>query len=120
MILIIDDEPDLVAFLGTFLEDHGYEVRAATDPDEGLALLRSQRPDLLLLDLEMPGKTGIKVYVELCREGELRDLPVIFITGLGQFDLFDEACRPLPPPKAVLDKPIDRAALLAAVRRVVG
>ena len=119
-ILIVDDEPDVRAFLAAFLEDHGYVVCTAADPAQGLALLRDRGADLLLLDLQMPGSSGLGLYVAIREADDWRRLPVIIVTGLSSFDLFDARCRPLPPPAAILEKPIDRAALLDAVRRVLG
>ncbi len=57
-ILVIDDEPDIVDFLTTLFEDHGFETRSAHNGTEGLARAREQVPDLITLDVTMPGKSG--------------------------------------------------------------
>jgi CheY-like chemotaxis protein len=118
-ILVIDDEPDATLYLTTLLEDEGYEVRAAADGGEGLARLRDEPFDLVLLDVQMPGQTGPGLYVELRREERFRRVPVIIVTGVADFTLFDEACRPVTPPAAILEKPVEREPLLAAVRRAL-
>ena len=119
-IAIIDDDVDLVTFLSTFLEDEGFEVFGALDSEQGLALLRRERPDLVLLDLQMPGPTGIRLYCELQKDPALRAIPVVIVTGLGEFQLYADDCRPVAPPAATVEKPIDRAALLATVRHTLG
>ena len=85
-ILVIDDEPDMVTFLTTLLEDHGYETVTATDGDEGLAQLKAEKPDLVSLDLLMPNKTGIKMFRELRRDPDLANTPVVMVTGFGTDD----------------------------------
>ena len=64
-ILIIDDEPDTLVFLGTLLKKNGYEVCEASDGVEGMKKVLSDQPDLVCLDLLMPEKTGIKMYREM-------------------------------------------------------
>jgi CheY-like chemotaxis protein len=118
-IAIIDDDLDSVTFLSTFLEDEGYVTVAAYDGETGLALLRRERPDLLLLDLQMPGSSGSRLYCELQKDADLRSLPVVIVTGLGEFDLYAEDCRPAAAPAAVVQKPIDRLGLLALIERLL-
>ncbi|MFH0901107.1 MAG: response regulator [Pseudomonadota bacterium] len=115
-ILVIDDEPDATSFLTALLEDEGYQVRSASEGEEGLALLRSECFDLVLLDVRMPGKTGVRLYAEIQTDVRLKHLPVIVCTGVDSMTLTDEKCRPLAPPAFLIEKPIDRHALLAAVR----
>jgi CheY-like chemotaxis protein len=118
-ILIIDDDQDIVLFLSTFLEDEGYTITVAFDGRHGLDLAREQRPDLVLLDLQMPGTTGVGFYREFGNDPALRDIPVLIVTGVREFDLFANGCRPARPPFAVLDKPINREDLLATIRRAL-
>jgi CheY-like chemotaxis protein len=119
-ILIIDDEPDTVTFLRTYLEDNGYGTRAASDGKAGLEALLKERPDAVILDVNMPSRTGVQLYREMSQHEGLHGVPVIFITGLSEFQIFGRDCSPLPAPVACLEKPIDLPALLEAVRRAVG
>lgn len=119
-VLIVEDEPDTVIFLTAWLEDEGYEAWSATDGNEGLALLRKHRPDVVLMDLKMPGHTGLRLYRAMHHDEELRSTPVIFVTGLAEFDLFAADCRPLPPPVAHITKPISLPALAEAIRKALG
>ena len=121
-ILIVDDEADVRRYLAAALEDEGFEVVSAADAEEGAAVLRADRPDLVCLDLVLPGRTGLSLYRELRTTPEWRDVPVIVITGLNPADAQDRLGlgETLPPPDALQEKPVDLPALIAAVRRVLG
>jgi DNA-binding response OmpR family regulator len=118
-VLVIDDEPDAATFLRALLEDEGYGVVTASDAETGRLLLERQPFDLVLLDVQMPGESGVHLYADLARRNPRERLPVIIVTGVGSFTLFDETCHPLPLPAAVVEKPVERAALLAAVRNAI-
>ncbi len=101
-ILIIDDLSSSVKMIENFLSE--YRVLSATSGDEGLELAKKYQPDLILLDVIMPGMTGFEVCEELKRNGELRDIPVIFLTTCNRredidrsFDLgaFDYITKPI-------------------------
>ncbi|MDA0596938.1 MAG: response regulator transcription factor [Chloroflexi bacterium] len=79
-ILIVDDEPDILELVQTRLEMSGYETVTAENGEEALKSFFSDRPDLALLDLEMPGMDGF----ELCeRIRQMSDVPIIFLTAIG-------------------------------------
>ena len=125
-ILVIDDEPDMVTFLCTLLEDNGYETLTAGDGDEGFSLMKTEKPDLISLDLLMPNKTGIKLYREMRKDEEVKDIPVIMVTGFGKDDVpsmdFKEWIqkRAIRPPEAYIEKPVNTDMLLDAVKRAIG
>jgi CheY-like chemotaxis protein len=125
-ILVIDDEPDMVTFLSTLLEDNGYEIITAMDGDEGLTAAKAQKPDLISLDLLMPNKTGIKMYRELRKDDEIKDIPVVMVTGFGKDDVpsmdFKEWIqkRAIRPPEAYIEKPVDKDVLLSAIKKAIG
>ncbi len=82
-ILIVDDEPDILELVQTRLELAGYETIAAESGEETLKSFFTARPDLALLDLEMPGMDGF----ELCeRIRQMSDVPIIFLTAFGSED----------------------------------
>ncbi|WP_456372754.1 response regulator [Thiolapillus sp.] len=85
-ILIIDDNPDMIHLLGKLLTEHGHQVRAAKDSDKALKIATSNPPELFLLDIEMPGMDGFDLCVELKKNEELQDVPVIFVSGHEQQD----------------------------------
>ncbi|MBI5526300.1 MAG: response regulator [Deltaproteobacteria bacterium] len=117
-ILVIDDEPDVRAFLTAVLEDNGAKVVTAADGDEGLALARKEKPDLVTLDISMPGKDGGKVFEAMRRDPDLRSIRVCVITGRPELrKLIYE--RPVPPPEGYLDKPVSEETLLTNVRKIL-
>jgi two-component system phosphate regulon response regulator PhoB len=82
-ILIVDDEPDIITFVGAVLEENGYASLSAKDGVEGLEVLRKERPDLVLLDLMMPKKSGITMFQELRKDPTMSDIPVVIVTGIS-------------------------------------
>jgi CheY-like chemotaxis protein len=125
-ILIIDDEPDILIFLGTLLRKNGYDVCEACDGVEGMKKVIDERPDLVCLDLLMPEKTGIKMYREMRKDEQLKNVPVIMVTGFstpaigyGEFKKFIHE-RSIPAPDGYIEKPINKEEFLKAVREVVG
>lgn len=80
-ILIADDTPASLSLLASVLEPHGYEILTATNGREALQLAARAQPDVILLDVMMPGHDGFYVCRELKAEPETRDIPVIFITS---------------------------------------
>ena len=81
MILCIEDEPQMIDLIKLILETKGYEVLGAEGGQQGLDLMRTEKPDLILLDLMMPEMDGGDVFHHMKEEVELRDLPVIVVTA---------------------------------------
>lgn len=119
-ILVIDDDADIVAYLGTILRDHGYEVLSATDGTAGLELARRERPDLICLDIAMPPPTGVRVYRELRDDSALHGIPVVMVTGvMPQFKEFIHHRKKVPPPDGYIQKPFEPADVIATVGRLL-
>jgi Fe-S oxidoreductase/CheY-like chemotaxis protein len=117
-ILVVDDEEDVRIFLTTVLEDAGAEVLTASDGDEAIAVANREKPDLITLDLSMPGKDGVEAFCELRRTSGLEELPVCIVTGHPEFRklIYD---RPVPPPEGYMDKPVDEEKLISNIRRIL-
>lgn len=81
LILIVDDIPKNIQLLGKILENRGYRVLAATDGEQALKAAERHSPDLILLDIMMPGLSGYDVCGELKADEELSEIPVIFLTA---------------------------------------
>ncbi len=81
VIACIEDQPDIAELIDLILQRKGYTVLKAYDGDEGLALVREHKPDLILLDLMMPGLDGWRFHAQLREDPELRDIPVIYVTA---------------------------------------
>jgi CheY-like chemotaxis protein len=112
-ILVVDDEPDVVEFLRNLLEDNGYDVGTAGDGVEAMRSVADDRPDLILLDLQMPEETGTGFYRKLRNRKELRDIPVIVVSGLAGRDVA------VSKSVVVIDKPPGEEALLEEVRKLL-
>jgi two-component system phosphate regulon response regulator OmpR len=81
-VLVVDDDERLRRLLVRYLTDHGFRVTAAADAAEARACLRSLRPDLMILDVTMPGETGLELVDDLRRGGD-PELPVLLLTARG-------------------------------------
>jgi CheY-like chemotaxis protein len=81
VILCIEDEPQMIDLIRLILETRGYQVLGAEGGQQGLEMMRSERPDLILLDLMMPEMDGGDVFHHMKEEVELRDIPVIVVTA---------------------------------------
>ncbi len=81
-VLVVDDDERLRRLLVRYLSDHGFRVTAAADAAEARACLRSVRPDLMILDVTMPGETGLSLVDDLRRSGDA-ELPVLLLTASG-------------------------------------
>ena len=113
-ILVIDDSDGSRELIGRFLEKAGYEVMVATDGQDGLAKAFAAEPDLILLDIMMPGMYGYEVCETLKKEARTRDIPVIFLSALGESR---DKIRGLEIGGAdYITKPFDRGEALARVR----
>lgn len=119
-VLIVDDEPDTITFLTRWLEDNDYEACSATDGDQGMLAVIEENPDIILMDLRMPNQTGMQLYRALRLRDEFGHIPVIFVTGLTEFQIFGKECTPLPKPEAFIEKPINLDALHAAIEQLIG
>ena len=111
-ILVVDDEPDVLLFLRTVLEDAGFEVMTAENGKHALERIKEQKPDLISLDLVMPRMRGITLIKYLQQNPEWDSIPVIVVTAHARDDLGKEdflklkAEKALHAPHAYIEKPI--------------
>lgn len=119
-ILVVDDDRDLVQSFIFILEDAGYEVVPAFDGKEGLEKTTAEKPDLVLLDITMPEKSGVRFYRDVRADPESAEIPVIMVTGvMKEFEQFISSRRQVPPPDAYFSKPVDPKELLDAIARIL-
>lgn len=114
-LLIADDESDVVSLLKLILEAEGYQVVPASSGDEALRLIDVEAPDLILLDLMMPGKSGLETCRLVKSQPRTREVPVIIFSALGR-----EVDRKLSSEAGAsshLTKPFNNAGLITEVKR---
>jgi len=116
-ILVVDDDPRIIGALATVLPDDGHTVVGAASGERALELARSQRPDIIMLDIVMPGMDGLEVLSELRADARLAAIPVIILTGR---DSREERAGGLDRgADDYIGKPFDMTELRARVRAVL-
>ncbi len=135
-ILIIDDEPDARAYLKTILEEGGYETMTASEGEEGLKKAQETPPLLILLDLMMPEKSGVKFLNEIKQDEQLKGVPIVVVSGARQVTGVDMkqylkeqpfqerkeevlGAGPDITPEDFLEKPVNPSELLDTIKKFV-
>lgn len=119
LVLVADDEPDVVTYLQAMLEDNGYRVITAHDGEECLQKARREKPDLITLDITMPGKSGVRVFHDLRDpEGGVPEVPVFIVTGVTDFRQLMYQ-KTVEAPEGFMKKPIDEDVFLMTVGRIL-
>jgi len=126
-ILVVDDEQDVCVYLARLFQEHGYSVTCAANGNEASQSVEKEKPDLITLDLSMPGKSGVRFYREIKSDPVLSRIPVVFVTGVTgpggnpkDTERFYRTRRHVPPPDGFVAKPIDREEIVGLVNRLVG
>ena len=116
-ILVIDDEPQLVDMVKMRLEANGFQVLSAKDGKEGLEKVRQEKPDLVLLDVMMPGMDGFEVFKRIKKDPKTMLIPVIMLTARGEVQSIFRA-KDLRVTDYMI-KPFEEQELLTLIRRYV-
>ena len=116
-ILVVDDEPDTVNLTKMILEKEGYWVTSAANGVEALKMLQSQNSDLVLLDLVMPGKSGLEVCEIIKSQPKTKNIPVIMFTALGRE--VDKKLSSQAGAEAHFTKPFSKEELLQEVKHYI-
>jgi two-component system, OmpR family, alkaline phosphatase synthesis response regulator PhoP len=90
-ILIVEDEEILLTALSEELKQEGFQVVGAKDGMEGVAMAKSEKPHLILLDLVMPRLDGIGALKQMKDDAEIKDIPVVILTNLSDYDKISDA-----------------------------
>lgn len=104
-ILVVDDDPEIVSMLSTRLTKRGYNVSTAADGHRALELAKRERPDVVLLDVMMPGKSGWEVARALKQDPVTQGIKIVMVTAIGES--VNELTSPLYGADAHLDKPFE-------------
>ncbi|MCS6915792.1 MAG: response regulator [Myxococcales bacterium] len=118
-ILIADDDPEILTMLSIRLQRRGYTTLEASDGLQTLQMARTHRPDLILLDVMMPGKNGWEVARELraSPQQELANIGIVMLTAIGE--KINEMTSPIYGADDFVDKPFDFADLEGKIARVI-
>ena len=144
-VLIVDDDQNTVKFLSVVLSDHGYDPVCAYDGNEGLQKVQQDAPDLIVLDVMMPKKTGFVLFRQLKKDQQYKDIPVLMLTGVSgvleelesykeesfekPYDSLRESLKKqiremrdegLVRPDMFVDKPVDPDDFIVQVQRLIG
>ncbi|RLA37650.1 MAG: response regulator [Gammaproteobacteria bacterium] len=117
-ILIVDDSPTQVANLSKILEPKGHKINVATNGEEGIAAARAQNPDLILMDVVMPGLNGFQATRKLSRDPETEDIPIILVSTKDQET--DRIWGLRQGARGYLVKPPDEAELIKLINELLG
>jgi DNA-binding response OmpR family regulator len=116
-ILVADDDPQILTMLGIRLSKRGYEIIEAADGLQTLSKAREHKPDVVLLDVMMPGKNGWEVAKELRADEELKNVGIVMLTAIGE--RVNEMTSPLYGADDFVDKPFDFEALEKKIKKVI-
>ncbi len=144
-ILVIDDDHNAVKYLSALLSEHGYDPVPAYDGAEGLQKIRQAKPDLIVLDVMMPKKSGFVLFKQLKQDDAYKDIPILMVTGVAgvleelndqqyktlekPYDSLRESLKKkiremreegLVRPEMFMDKPVDPDSFVTKVRQLLG
>ena len=125
-VLVVDDDPDVRLFSVTVLEENGYEPLEAANGEEGLKVIKKEKPELIILDVLMPRQSGIRLYRELKTDKTYKDIPIIILSGIAkktflrsQKALTEFGGKEVPEPKVYLEKPVEPEVLAEEIKKIL-
>jgi CheY-like chemotaxis protein len=126
-VLIVEDELDMRIFISTLLETSGYEPIMTRDGTEGLLKAKDVCPDLIILDVMMPGEGGVQMYRQLKTDKTLCDIPVIMLSAVTRktfahyLNMVNARLKDaIPDPDAYIEKPPEAEDLLKMTTALIG
>ena len=144
-VLVVDDDPNAVKYLSVVLSEHGYDPVSACDGSDGLQKIEQTKPDLIVLDIMMPKKSGLVLFKQLKKDERFKDIPILMLTGVSgileeleshkdetfekPYDSLREALKAkihelreegLVKPEMFVDKPVDADSFVAKVQELIG
>jgi CheY-like chemotaxis protein len=123
-VLIVDDDPDVRMITASVVQDKGYTPMEAANGEEGLAKVKSEKPDLVVLDVMMPKQSGVRMFRNLKTNKKFQNIPVLMLTGIAknaflrsQKVLTEFGDKAVPEPEGYMEKPVDPEELGAAIQK---
>jgi len=117
VVLVADDDPEILSLLSIRLNRAGYHVVEAVDGEQTLARVREHYPDVVVLDVMMPGKNGWEVAKELRHDARFKEIGIVMLTAIGE--KINEMTSPLYGADAYVDKPFEFSDLEAKIKDVL-
>ena len=122
-VVVIEDEPDICNYIAAILSEHGFHSRTANEAVTGEKLIREDPPDLICMDLMMPGRSGVQLFARLKGDAATKHIPLIMITAIKEKLNIDggEIAGGLRErrPDAVIEKPVDPVRLMRTIEDVL-
>ena len=125
-VLIVEDEMDMRLFLITLVETSGFQPVSARDGREGIQKALEVLPDLIILDVMMPGEGGARMYGRLAAEARLKQIPVIILSAVGKrtfthyLNMITAGTgEKIPFPAAYIEKPPEASVLLKTIKATI-
>jgi len=126
-VLIVEDELDMRIFISTLLETSGYQPIMTRDGTEGMLKAKDAGPDLIILDVMMPGEGGVQMYRQLKTHDTLCNIPVIMLSAVAKktfshyLNMVNARLKkPIPEPDAYIEKPPEAEDLLKITAALIG
>ena len=144
-VLVVDDDPNALKFLSVVLSEHGFDPITACNGAEGLESVKQAKPDLIILDVMMPKKSGLVLFKQLKKDAQYKEIPILMLTGVAgildemedhkddsldkPYDSLREALKRtiremredgLVRPEMFIDKPVEPDAFIAEVNKLIG
>ena len=126
-VLVVEDELDMRIFISTLLETSGYQPIMTRDGKEGLHKAKDICPDLIILDVMMPGEGGVQMYRHLKTDKTLCNIPVIMLSAITRktfthyLNMVNARLKdPIPDPDAYVEKPPEAEDLLRIATSLIG
>ncbi|WP_422025126.1 response regulator transcription factor [Roseovarius sp.] len=117
-VILIEDERNIIEAISFILSRDGWEVKTHSNGHDAVAAVRDRRPDLVILDVMLPGKSGFDILQEIRDDAELGATPVLMLTARGQQK--DREMAERAGASRYMTKPFSNAEVLEAVRDLVG
>lgn len=119
LVMVVDDEEDIRELLGAVLENGGFDFLKASDGKECLEKLKKTKPDLILLDMMMPGMSGREVAENIRKNPDTKNIKIIFVT-VARFSEIGKDILSKLDVSDYITKPFDNEELLEKIRKTIG
>ena len=116
-VLLIEDEPNIIEAIGFILSRDGWEVKTHSNGHDAMEVVRARRPDVIILDVMLPGKSGFDILAEIRADEALGGTPVLMLTARGQTK--DREMAERAGASKYMTKPFSNAEILETVRELV-